>query len=56
MFWAHCVVIRSQGYTVRPERELIQVQDIVFLLAKGKRCKGENPHPVRTARYLWTFL
>ena len=55
-FWAHCVADGSSRHTVRPEVEKIKLPEIVFERKRGKRCKGENPHPVRAARYPGTLL
>ena len=55
-FWAHCVVDGSSRHTVCPEVEKIKLPEIVFERKRGKRCKGENPHPVRAARYPGTLL
>ena len=55
-FWAHCVVYGSYRHTVCPEVEKTKLLEIVFWRKSGMRCKGENPHPVRAARYLGTFV
>ena len=46
------MVTESSRHTVRPEVEKIQLLETRFWLKMGKRCKGENPHPVRASRYL----
>ena len=42
--------------TVGPEVVILRCFRDSFCALEDKRCKGENPHPVRAARYPGTLL
>ena len=49
-------MLARDGGTVGWVRDIRNDSGDSFFALAAKRCKGENPHPVRAARYLQTFL